>query len=96
MDSENTKSLIGKYDINLGVDYLRTYRVNCCPIKTGITLGVRYMNIVNAFKMGNTVGQSFNVAATQDGVANFPVFGVPTDWGRVGPYLRFSVGGADA
>lgn len=100
-DPENSKSLVGKFDVNFGIDYKRTYRVNGCLVNTGATLGVRYMNIVNAFKMGNTIGQSFNIAGssqftTTQNFVNFPIFGVPTDWGRVGPYLRFSLGGADS
>jgi hypothetical protein len=65
------------------------------------------MNIVNAFKMGNTVGESLvvnNSAAllldsqfsTSSSESNYPIFGVPADWGRVGPYLRFSIGGENA
>lgn len=97
-DPESTRSMVGKYDVNIGMDYLRTYRVNGCPINTGITLGLRYMNIVNAFKMGNTFAETVALPITSQSnpQANFPIFGVPTDWGRVGPYLRFIVGGANA
>lgn len=95
---ENSRSLTGKVDIHVGLDYLRVYRVNGCPVNAGLTLGLRYMNIINAFKDGNTAAQYLLLNPIQPvgTFANFPAFGVPSDWGRVGPYLQFNLGGGNA
>jgi hypothetical protein len=59
-----------------------------------ISLGMRYLNLFNALKNGNTAFNP-NAGANNNVVANFaPNLGPAQDWGRYGPFLRFKLGGA--
>jgi hypothetical protein len=94
-DPEESHSIIGKLDISFGVDYscgVRTHAVG--PLYFDASLGMRYMNMFNVFKNGNA---EFNPIISG---AILPLFaantGYPNDWGRVGPFLQFSIGGPSA
>lgn len=92
---ENTHSILAKLDIHFGVDYARNLCLFGDQYSSGITLGVRYMNIFNAFKNANVGG--FSIISKGAATANqFVPVSVPNDWGRVGPYLQFRVGGCNA
>ncbi len=58
-------------------------------------LGLRYNNVVNAFKGGNTQLNTTN-AATNVNTGFAITTGLPSDFGRFGPFLRFSIGGANS
>lgn len=90
---EDSDSLVAKFDAQFGVDYQRLFHTSWMPVMFKAALGLRYTNIVNAFKGGNTqsttvlVGNVLNNAATPAG---------RHDFGRWGPFLRFSLGGANS
>jgi hypothetical protein len=94
---DDSKSVLGKFDISFGVDYCNRIRTDCNGMTVGMTLGVRYLNIVNAFKNGNT---AYNNAIQQNDGTNFQGFAANTgstnDFGRIGPFLQFRIGGAGA
>jgi len=90
---ENSRSILGKLDIDFGIDYRNVLHMNNTKLRSGVTLGVRYMNIFNAFKNGNTYFNPFPTAAAGGFAANT---GYPNDFGRVGPYLQFRIGGMHA
>lgn len=85
---ENSYSILGKFDVNFGIDYRRSIPVSGSKVNTGLTLGMRYVNYINAFKNGNTYFNPF--PSTDDFAANT---GHAEDFGRFGPYLQLSVGG---
>jgi hypothetical protein len=90
-DPESTKSILNKVDIALGLDYKGWLATDLGDLKLGLTLGLRYMNIFNAFKNGNA---AFNPL---QGNTNFAAnTGYPNDWGRFGPFLQFCLGGPGA
>jgi len=95
-DPEESDSLVGKLDINFGINYRCAFRHYFCGAIWDISLGMRYMNIFNAIKNGNTVynPNAFDDAGTP---INFsPNLGFPQDWGRWGPFLKFKIGGKDS
>jgi hypothetical protein len=64
--------------------------------KWDMDLGMRYMNMFNVLKNGATAFNP-NAGANNDVANDFaPRLGAAFDWGRYGPFLRFSVGGADS
>ena len=93
---EFSQSLLTKIDINFGVDYHRMLCLAGEQLRSGVTVGVRYMNIFNAFKNGNSAGNAIVPNTTNQPAVFLPVSGIPNDWGRVGPYVQFRVGGCDA
>lgn len=95
-EPESSHSLVAKFDIDLGIDYSRKLTLWGCPMQSGIAIGMRYINIVNAFKNGNIAPLSYGINNPFNNVVNFPILGVPNDWGRLGPYIKIRVGGADA
>ncbi len=96
-DPEDTNAIIGKLDIQFGINYHTAFRQELHRTKWDITLGMRYMNMFNAIKNGNTAWQP-NAQPTGLNSGNFPAnfaanLGSAQDWGRYGPFLRFQVGG---
>jgi hypothetical protein len=62
-------------------------------MSAGVSLGMRYMNMFNAFKNGN-VAYNNGPAVNAPGL---PVYlGGSNDFGRIGPFLQVRLGGADA
>lgn len=91
---EDSRSIVAKLDAELGVDYRRVINSDMARVLFHAALGVRYMNAVNAFKNGNT---AWNPAELNGVVQNFAQHtGGSNDFGRMGPFLRFTLGGADA
>lgn len=92
LDPDDTHSLVNKFDITFGVDYKRKFQMSCDAIQLSLALGMRYVNYINIFKNGNTY---FNPLSPAD-----PSYAANTghaeDWGRIGPFLQFRIGGADA
>lgn len=96
-DPDNTKSMVGKLDISFGVDYCNRIHTDHTGMSVGMSLGMRYMNMFNAFKNGNTM---YNNAVQAGGGNPFTGFAANTggsnDFGRIGPFLQVRIGGADA
>lgn len=96
---ENSHSILAKVDIKFGLDYQRMVCFLTGKHPAGISAGVRYMNIFNAFKNGNTSTLHTNQARNNAPTGPFEitqVSGVANDWGRVGPYIQFRLGGCNA
>lgn len=92
-DPESTESVVGKIDISFGLNYSRQLRDFSCSM-IDIALGLRYMNMFNVFKNGNAYQNPvFPGSNANDFAANL---GYPNDFGRVGPFLTFAIGGAKA
>ncbi len=95
---DDSKSVVGKLDISFGVDYCNRIHTDYTGMTVGVSLGMRYMNIFNAFKNGNT---AYNTPI-QQGVVVPSLVGTPAytgstnDFGRIGPFLQFRIGGAEA
>lgn len=92
-DPEETDSMVGKIDISFGVNYCRHMR-DFSNMVFDVALGVRYMNMFNVFKNGNTYSNPvYPGSNTVEYAANL---GNPNDWGRVGPFLTIKLGGSHA
>lgn len=95
---DDSKSMVGKLDISFGIDYCSRIHTDHTGLAVGMSLGMRYMNIFNAFKNGNSMYNS----AIQQGVVNGALVGTPAytggsnDFGRIGPFIQFRVGGAES
>ncbi len=93
-----TDSIVGKVDIEFGVNYHCAFRREMHGAKWDVSLGMRYMNMFNVFKNGNTMYQPLPTTTAQiqqGGYENFaPYLGAAQDWGKYGPFLRFTLGGA--
>lgn len=87
LDPEGSESMVGKLDMKFGIDYCKVFP----SAMFEAALGMRYMNIINALKNGNTFFNPFwpNLSYAAN-------TGFPNDWGRIGPFLTFRVGGKDA
>jgi hypothetical protein len=93
-EPERSHSLVGKLDINFGIDYRCAFRHELHGFAWDIALGMRYMNMFNAFKNGNTAWNpngGVNGAFPGNFAANL---GPAQDWGRYGPFLKLKIGGA--
>jgi len=91
---EESKALVGKLDIQFGLNYHHSLRHEMHGMKWDITLGMRYMNMFNALKNGNTAWQP-NANGNGGNIQNFSAnLGPAQDWGRYGPFLKFMIGGA--
>jgi len=93
---EQSKSVVGKIDINFGLEYCFGFGPR--SPRFDIALGMKFQNLFNAFKNGNTAFNPLvqghpNVNVVNGFAANT---GFPQDWGRWGPYVQFSVMGANA
>ncbi|MGE4348779.1 MAG: Lpg1974 family pore-forming outer membrane protein [Candidatus Berkiella sp.] len=88
---EDSHSVVAKLDAEFGVDYRRVINSDMARVLFHAALGVRYVNAINAFKSGNT---SWNPADGAAAAARWT--GASHDFGRVGPFLRVTIGGADA
>lgn len=96
---ETSHSLLTKVNLDLGMDWRQVLSFNGCKFESGLTFGLRYLNITNAFKNGNTAPLVYrtNIAGVPFTLSpSTEVQGVGTDWGRVGPYLQVRLGGANA
>lgn len=91
LDPEESRSIVNKFDITFGVDYKRTFQLNCDQVQVGLALGMRYVNYINIFKNGNTF---FNPLSPSSSFALNT--GHAEDWGRVGPFLQLRIGGGDS
>lgn len=92
---EDSDSLVAKFDAQFGVDYQRVFHTSWMPVMFKAALGLRYTNVVNAFKGGNTQFNAGNAFAAQ--FFNRAITpGTSHDFGRWGPFLRFSLGGANS
>jgi len=94
-DPEETQSIVGKLDIEFGINYARILKGDLCGALVDISLGLRYMNMFNVFKNGNTYGQPYLINPGFN-MNSAITLGYPNDWGRVGPFLKFKIGGAQA
>lgn len=93
-EPDESDSIVGKIDINFGLNYRCAFRHEMHGMVWDVSLGMRYMNMFNAFKNGNTAFNP-NAGVNNTVVADFaPNLGMPQDWGRYGPFLRFKIGGA--
>ncbi|MBS0289932.1 MAG: hypothetical protein JSS07_07875 [Proteobacteria bacterium] len=93
-EPEKTVSLVGKLDIQFGINYHYAFKYDMNGMQWDLTLGMRYMNMFNALKNGNA---AYNPHADDDNemFPNFPAnLGYSQDWGRWGPFLKFKMGGA--
>lgn len=86
--TSSSESIVGKLDISFGLDY-------CSELTNGtmfgLSLGMRYLNIFNAFKNANQ-GPILVPTSPVDLSGNIG----SDDWGRMGPFIQFRIGGADA
>ena len=88
----DTKSMVGKLDVSFGIDYCSRIQTDHRGLAVGMSLGMRYLNIFNAFKNGN-VAYNNTVAPLQ----GLPVYtGGSNDFGRIGPFVQFRIGGAES
>lgn len=101
-DPESTDSVVGKIDISFGINYNRKFSDLCCSM-IDIALGVRYMNMFNVFKNGGSYANPVYNSGYTPGIGEGSAFepysanlGSAQDWGRVGPFLTFAIGGASA
>ncbi len=98
-DYEPTESdsLVGKVDIEFGLKYSCAFRREMHGMKWDVSLGMKYMNMFNVFKNGNTMYQPHGGSGLDDSpvvLAGFaPYLGAAQDWGKYGPFLRFKLGG---
>ena len=84
LDPEDTKSRVSKMETSLGVEYSRLFTSDVASVVLGARLGVKYLGYFNAFKGGN-----------HDSVVSGAVqFSRDYDYGRMGPFLEFRLGGA--
>jgi Legionella pneumophila major outer membrane protein precursor len=92
---EDTKSIITRVEADLGLEWNRVMRADFNDLLLGVKLGVRYHNMMNAFKNGNlnqVVATSSEGGAGLTGDLNTS----PNDYGRMGPFLEFKIGGSNA
>lgn len=87
IDPDTNVALVTKLDIDVGIDYRQKFCVDNAKMMFGLTVGLRYVNMINALKYSNRINFS-NVQP----LSNYD----PVDWGRAGPYIQFRLGGADA
>lgn len=92
---EKTSSIISKLDISFGAEYKRLLHIDAGKLEAGISLGMRYVNFINAFKNGNVYyNPQFNTPPVNNVSGIAANLGHSEDWGRLGPFLQFRVGGA--
>ncbi|MBS0287770.1 MAG: hypothetical protein JSR17_10775 [Proteobacteria bacterium] len=93
----DSDSIVTKVDAQFGVNYHCKLKHELHGAQWGITLGMRYMNMINVLKNGNVYEQP--TARRGGGAMGVPVdfspnLGSAQDWGKWGPFIRFQVGGA--
>lgn len=95
---DDSKSIVGKLDISFGIDYCSRIHTDSTGMSLGVSLGMRYMNIFNAFKNGNSAYNSvIQQGAVLPVLSGTPAYtGGSNDFGRIGPFLQVRLGGADA
>ncbi|MGD9592872.1 MAG: Lpg1974 family pore-forming outer membrane protein, partial [Candidatus Berkiella sp.] len=93
-DPNESDSIVGKLDIEFGLTYACAFRHEMQGMKWDISLGMRYMNMFNVFKNGNTAYQPLAFNNGGNALQVVPVYlGAAQDWGKYGPFLRFKIGG---
>lgn len=92
LDPESSDSIVPKVDVSLGIDYCRIFHSDLGSMLFEATLGMRYLNFINALKNGNTAYNPF-WDGDEDSAVNT---GFANDWGRVGPFFTIRIGGAEA
>ena len=92
---EDTKSIITRVEADLGIEWNRVMRADFNDLLLGVKVGVRYHNMINAFKNGNLMQIPSTGAAGGGALAN-SLNTSPNDYGRMGPFLEFKLGGANA
>lgn len=99
-DGDRTHSLVGKLDITFGIDMDGCMCSNIGRLPINLALGMRYMNMFNVFKNGNaaynTIQPGTNHAPDAPYFRTFAAnSGGANDWGRIGPFLQFRLGGSN-
>ncbi len=92
-----TDSIVGKLDIEFGLNFGCAFRHEMEGLRWDVSLGMKYMNMFNVFKNGNTAWQPLdpNYFNGNGRYENFsPYLGAAQDWGKYGPFLRFKIGGS--
>lgn len=92
LEADETHSVVVKFDAEFGIDYRRIINSDMARFLFKAELGMRYMNAINAFKSGNTSYDLSPVSSAPVAVWTGPAH----DFGRVGPFLRVTLGGAGA
>ncbi len=90
---EDSDSIVGKLDIEFGINYNCSFRHELHGMKWDVALGMKYMNMFNVFKNGNTAFQVNGGGSTIPQFTAAPYLGAAQDWGKYGPFLRFKLGG---
>ena len=91
-EPEQSKSIVSKFDIKFGIDYASNFRSDLGRMCLDIALGMRYMNMINAFKNGNVYMNT--IRQQSDSVDGYAAnLGPANDYGRIGPFLQFKIGG---
>ncbi len=85
---EDSKSILTRVEADLGVEWTRVMRADFSDLSMGVKLGIKYQNTTNAFKNGDL----FQAGPSGLGGINTS----PDDFGRMGPFLEFKLGGANA
>lgn len=95
LETDETHSVVVKFDAEFGIDYRRIINSDMARFLFKAELGMRYMNAINAFKSGNT---SYDLSGLNPLIMTNPAIwtGPSHDFGRVGPFLRVTLGGAGA
>lgn len=95
---DDSKSVVGKLDISFGIDYCSRIQTDHTGMSVGLSLGMRYLNIFNAFKNGNSMYNTpIQAGAIPVQLVGTPAYtGGSNDFGRIGPFLQVRIGGADA
>jgi len=93
---EDSNSMVAKFDAEFGVDYQKLFQTSWAPIKFQAALGLRYNNVVNAFKGGNTGDMGLDSPFARGFASDSINANNVNDFGRFGPFLRFSIGGANS
>lgn len=92
---EDSKSIVTKVDAQFGIEYRRKVTTDITSMMVAFELGMRYMNMMNALRTGNT---SYEPTVLNNAVASsFAQYtGAAFDYGRMGPFFRFTIGGANS
>lgn len=91
-----TDSVVGKLDIEFGINWGCKFRHELRGAAWDVALGMKYMNMINVFKNGNTAYQVNGGANALPTSNNAPYLGAAQDWGKYGPFLRVKIGGANS
>jgi hypothetical protein len=98
-EPEQSHSLVGKLDISFGVDMTSCIFSSLGQLPFNVALGMRYMNMYDVFKHGNADYNPPQHIRIDPGTSHiYGSFaansGPSSDWGRIGPFLQFRIGGS--